>query len=103
MLLNKGKQMKTYQIKEAIKVLSTGGFLKEPENHFSKHACLFDNYGALIGYVTYNCYFEICDTLGYFNCGGLLKNGQNNPNLEAYFFKTINGDFSLINKLKAVA
>jgi len=95
--------MKTYKLKEAIKVLSHSGFLKEPENHFAKHGCLFDEFGALIGYVTYDCYFEICETLGYFNCGGLLKNGQNDPNQAAYFFKTINGDFFLINKLKAVA
>jgi hypothetical protein len=95
--------MKTYQFKEAIKILSIGGFLKEPSNHFSKHACLFDNYGALVGQVTYNCYFEICDTLGYFNCGGLLKNGKNDASQESYFYKTINGNFDLINKLKAVA
>ena len=90
--------MKTYQLKEAIKVLSQGGFLKEPEYHFSKHAFLYDNLGTLIAQVTYNCYFEICETLGYFNCGGLLKNGQNDPNQAAYFFKTVTGDFSLINK-----
>jgi len=95
--------MKTYQLKEAIKVLSVGGFLKEPENHFAKHAILLDHNGNLLGQVTYNCYFEICETLGYFNCGGLLKNGKNDPNQESYFYKTITGNFDLINNLKKAA
>lgn len=68
--------MKTYRLKEAIQVLAHGGFIKEPSYYFSKHTPLFDKFGAIIGWVTYDCYFEISDALGYEHNGGLLKSGR---------------------------
>ena len=95
--------MKTFKLKEAITVLSRKGFIQEPDNHFSTHACLYDEKGEWIGKVTYDCYFEICETLGYFNCGGLLKNDKTANNSSTYFFQTVNGDFSVVQKLKEAA
>lgn len=92
--------MKTYKFKEAIKVLSYGGFIKEPSYYFTKHTPLFSKHGALIGFVTYDCYFEICDSLG-----GVLKLGKNFEELDtdrATPFRTISGDFNLVDKMLAV-
>ena len=68
--------MKTYKFKEAIQVLAHGGFIKEPSYYFSKHTPLFDKYGDLVGQVTYNCYFDITEALGWSHHGGLLKSGK---------------------------
>ena len=98
--------MKTYRLKEAIQVLAHGGFVKEPSYYFSKHSPLFDKFGALIGWVTYNCYFEITDALGYEHNGGLLKSGRRFENLDtdrATPFCTISGDFYLVDKMLEVA
>lgn len=94
--------MKTYKLKDAIKILSQGGFIKEPGYYFSKHTELFDSFGVLMGYVTYNCYFDISDALGYEQNGGLLKSGHKFNGLDtdrASPFKTINGDFYLVDKM----
>jgi len=98
--------MKTYKLKEAIQVLAHGGFIKEPSYYFSKHSPLFDKFGALIGWVTYNCFFEITDALGYEHNGGLLKSGRKFEGLDtdrATPFSTISGDFYLVDKMLAVA
>lgn len=102
--------MKTYKFKEAVQVLAHGGFIREPSNHFSKHTSLFNKYGALIGYVTYNCYFDICDVLGYAHQDGLLKSGKNTEYIPKEFddvnyawnYKTISGDLSLCKKMENV-
>ena len=97
--------MKTYKLKEAIQVLAHGGFIKEPSYYFSKHSPLFDKFGALIGFVTYNCYFEITDALGYQHNGGLLNSGRKFEGLDtdrATPFSTINGNFCLVDKMLAV-
>ena len=97
--------MKTYKLKEAIQVLAHGGFIKEPDYYFCKHTSLFDKFGALIGCVTYNCYFEIIDTLGYAHNQGLLKSGRKFEGLNtdrATPFSTIVGDFCLVDKMLAV-
>lgn len=99
-------QMKTYRLKEAIQVLAHGGFVKEPSYYFSKHSPLFDKFGALIGWVTYNCYFEITDALGYEHNGGLLKSGRRFEGLDtdrATPFCTISGNFYLVDKMLEVA
>ena len=97
--------MKTYKFKEAIKVLAHGGFIKEPSYYFTKHTPLFSNYGALIGFVTYDCYFEIIDSLGYEHNGGMLKSGRKFQGFDtdrATPFSTITGDFYLVDKMLAV-
>jgi hypothetical protein len=102
--------MKTYRLKQAIEVLSHGGFIKEPKFYFSKHAPLFNKFGALVGYVTYDCYFDICESLGYAHCGGLLKSGKRTEYLPqndelvnyAWDYKTISGDLSLCKKMDDV-
>ena len=98
--------MKTYKLKQAITVLAHGGFIKEPGYYFSKHTPLFDKFGALIGHVTYNCYFEITEALGWSHHGGLLKSGkytENTPNDDAWGFSTISGNFNLVSKMRAVS
>lgn len=98
--------MKTYNFKEAIKVLSHGGFIKEPMYHFTTHAPLFDGCGIQIGQVTYNCYFDITDALGYTHNGGLLKSGKYSENSElqeSWGFNTITGDFNLVVKMAELA
>ena len=97
--------MKTYKFKEAIKVLAHGGFIKEPSYYFTKHIPLFSKYGALIGFVTYDCYFEIIDSLGYEHNGGMLKSGRKFQGFDtdrATPFSTINGDFYLVDKMLEV-
>jgi hypothetical protein len=99
-------QMKTYRLKEAIQVFAHGGFVKEPSYYFSKHSPFFDKFGALIGWVTYNCYFEITDALGYEHNGGLLKSGRRFEGLDtdrATPFCTISGNFYLVDKMLEVA
>jgi hypothetical protein len=94
--------MKTYRLKEAIQVLSHGGFIKEPSYYFSKHTSLFDKFGDLLGCVTYDCYFEITDALGYEHNNGLLKSGRRFVGLDtdrATPFSTITGDFYLVDKM----
>ena len=98
--------MKTYKLKDAITVLAHGGFIKEPGYYFSTHCPLFDKYGALIGQVTYNCYFDITDTLGWSHHNGLLKSGKYFENAEsddAWHYSTISGNFDLVVKMKAVS
>ena len=98
--------MKTYKLKDAITVLSHGGFIKEPGYYFSTHAPLFDKFGVLVGQVTYNCYFDICDALGYANNGGLLKSGRYFEGFDtdrASPFHTITGDFYLVDKILQTA
>jgi hypothetical protein len=98
--------MKTYKLKDAITVLAHGGFIKEPGYYFSTHAPLFDKYGAWIGNVTYNCYFDITETLGYSHNDGLLKSGrytENAPNDDAWSYSTITGNFDLVSKMKQLA
>jgi hypothetical protein len=97
--------MKTYKLKDAIKVLAHGGFIKEPSYYFTKHTPLFSKYGAIIGFVTYDCYFEIIDSLGYQNNGGLLKSGRKFEGFDtdrATPFSTISGDFCLVDKMLEV-
>lgn len=102
--------MKTYRLKEAIQVLAHGGFIREPSNYFSTHTTLFNRYGALVGYVTYNCYFDICDALGYAHQYGLLKSGKHTKYVPKEFddvnyawnYKTISGDLSLCKKMECV-
>lgn len=94
--------MKTYKLNEAIKILSYGGFIKEPGYYFSKHTELFDSTGVIVGYVTYDCYFDISDALWYEQNGGLLKSGHTFDGLDtdrALPFKTISGDFYLVDKM----
>jgi hypothetical protein len=94
--------MKTYRLKEAIQVLAHGGFIKEPSYYFSKHTSLFDKFGDLLGCVTYDCYFEITDALGYEHNNGLLKSGRRFVGLDtdrATPFSTITGDFYLVDKM----
>ena len=94
--------MKTYRLKEAIQVLAHGGFIKEPSYYFSKHTSLFDKFGDLLGCVTYDCYFEITDALGYEHNNGLLKSGRRFVGLNtdrATPFSTITGDFYLVDKM----
>jgi hypothetical protein len=98
--------MKTYKLKEAIKVLAHGGFIKEPSYYFSKHTPLFDKFGALIGWVTYDCYFEVTESLGYEHNDGLLKSGRRFEGLDtdrATPFSTISGNFYLVDKMLEVA
>jgi len=98
--------MKTYKLKEAIQVLSHGGFIKEPTYYFSKHSPLFDKFGVMIGLVTYDCYFEVTDALGYQHNGGLLKSGRKFEGYDtdrATPFSTITGDFNLVDKMLEVA
>ena len=98
--------MKTYKFKEAIQVLSHGGFIKEPSYYFSKHTPLFNKYGELLGSVTYDCYFEISDALGYEHNGGLLKSGKKFNGFDtdrASPFSTIKGDFYLVDKMLLVS
>ena len=98
--------MKTYKLKEAIQVLAHGGFIKEPGYYFSTHAPLFNKFGALIGQVTYNCYFDVTAALGYEHNGGLLKSGRRFTGLDtdrATPFSSISGDFYLVDKMLEVA
>jgi hypothetical protein len=98
--------MKTFKLKEAIQILARGGFIKEPSNCFSTHAPLFDKFGALIGQVTHNCYFDVTDALGHEHNDGLLKSGTRFEGLDtdrATPFKTITGDFYLVDKMLEVA
>lgn len=97
--------MKTYKLKDAIKVLAHGGFIKEPSYYFSKHTPLFNKFGEIVGCVTYDCYFEICDALGYEHSGGLLKSGRKFQGFNtdrATPFSTISGDFYLVDKMLEV-
>ena len=98
--------MKTYKLKDAITVLAHGGFIKEPGYYFSTHCPLFDKYGALVGQVTYNCYFDITDKLGWSHHNGLLKSGKYFENAEsddAWHYSTISGNFDLVAKMKEVS
>jgi hypothetical protein len=98
--------MKTYKLKEAIQVLAHGGFIKEPSYYFSTHAPLFNKFGELVGQVTYNCYFDVTDALGWSHHGGLLKSGKYFENTEsdyAWHYSTISGDFHLVNKMLQVS
>ena len=98
--------MKTYKLKDAITVLAYGGFIKEPGYYFSTHCPLFDKYGELVCQVTYNCYFEITEALGWSHNGGLLKSGkytENAPNDDAWGYSTISSSFDLVSKMKQVS
>jgi len=98
--------MKTYKLKESIQILSHVGFIKETSNCFSTHTPLFDKFGVLIGQVTHNCYFDVTDALGYEHNDGLLKSGRRFTGLDtdrATPFKTISGDFYLVDKMLKVA
>lgn len=103
--------MKTYRLKKAIQVLNEGGFIKEPKYYFSKHTALFDKSGELIGCVTYDCYFDLCDALGYAHSNGLLKSGKRKEFTPKEFdtvnwawdYETISGDLSLCKKMEKVA
>jgi len=97
--------MKTYKLKEAIQVLAHGGFIKEPGYYFSTHAPLFNKFGALIGQVTCNCYFDVTAALGYEHNGGLLKSGRRFTGFDtdrATPFSTITGNFDLVDKMLQV-
>lgn len=98
--------MKTYKFKDAIKVLAHGGFIKEPSYYFSRHTPLFNKFGLIVGLVTYDCYFEIVDSLGFEHNNGLLKSGRKFEGLStdrAAPFSTINGDFYLVDKMLEVS
>jgi hypothetical protein len=103
--------MKTYRLKEALQVLAHGGFIKEPKYYFVKHTPLFDKFGAMIGYVTYDCYFDICESLGYAHCGGLLKSGKRTEYTPEEFdtvnwaweYSTITGNLNLCKKMEDVS
>ena len=98
--------MKTYKLKDAIQVLAHGGFIKEPSYYFTKHTPLFDKFGAIVGWVTSDCYFEITGALGYEHIGGLLKSGRRFEGYDtdrATPFSTITGDFYLVDKMLEVA
>ena len=98
--------MKTYRLKEAIQILAHGGFIKEPSYYFSKHTPLFDKFGVIVGWVTYDCYFEISDALGYEHNGGLLKSGRKFEGFDtdrATPFSTITGDFYLVDKMLQIS
>lgn len=93
--------MKTFKFKEAIYELSHGGFIKEPSNYFSKHTGVYNKYGICICWVTYNCYFEITDALGYAHNTGILKSGKYEEyagNYSVWGFSTINGDFKYVDE-----
>jgi len=100
--------MKTYKLKEALQILSHGGFIKEPKYYFSKHTSLFNKDGDMVGYVTYDCYFDICDSLGYAHCDGLLKSGKRTEYIPKEFdtvnwawdYKTISGNLNLCKKME---
>jgi hypothetical protein len=102
--------MKTYRLKSALQVLSHGGFVKEPKAYFSKHTALFDKFGAMVGYVTYDCFFDICESLGYLHNGGLLKSGKHEQYVPKEFdtvnwawdYYTVSGDLSLCKKMESV-
>jgi hypothetical protein len=108
--LSKGNKMKTYKLKEAIQVLAHGGFIREPKYYFSKHTSLFNKHGALVGYITYDCYFDICETLGYAHHDGLLKSGKRTEYIPKEFdavnwsweYSTISGDLTLCKKMEDV-
>jgi hypothetical protein len=98
--------VKTYKLKEAIQVLAHGGFIKEPGYYFSKHTPLFDKFGAVVGWVTYDCYFEVTAALGYEHNGGLLKSGRLFEGLDtdrATPFSTITGDFLVVDTMLKVS
>jgi hypothetical protein len=103
-------KMKTYRLKAAIQILNEGGFVREPRHYFSKHTSLFDKFGSLVGYVTYDCYFDICDALGYAHQDGLLKTGKRDEYIPKEFdtvnyawdYKTISGNLSLCKKMEDV-
>jgi len=98
--------MKTYKLKEAIQVLAHGGFVKEPTYYFSKHSPLFDKFGKIVGCITYDCYFELTDALGYEHNGGLLKSGRKFTGYDtdrATPFSTITGDFYLVDTMLQVS
>jgi hypothetical protein len=93
--------MKTLKFKEAIYELSHEGFIKEPSNHFSKHTCIYNKYGICVGWITYNCYFEIVDALGYAHNIGILKSGKYEEYAgvsSVWHFSTINGDFKYVDE-----
>jgi hypothetical protein len=96
--------MATIKLKEAIKVLSHGGFIREPNNNWSTHAVLYNRFGFEYGQVTTDCYYEITETLGYANCEfGLLKSGHRDEyagNHDVWGFCTINGDFKYVDQSK---
>jgi len=106
----KGNEMKTYRLKDAIQILAHGGFIREPRYYFVKHTPLFDKHGAMIGYVTYDCYFDISETLGYVHNGGLLKSGKRTEYIPQEFdtinwaweYSTISGDLSLCKKMEDI-
>jgi hypothetical protein len=100
--------MKIYRLKQAVQVLAHGGFVKEPKYYFTKHTPLFDKFGDMVGHVTYDCYFDICDSLGYAHQDGLLKSGKRTEYIPAEFdtvnwaweYLTISGDLSLCKKME---
>ena len=97
--------MKTYKLKEAIQVLAHGGFIKEPGYYFSTHAPLFNKFGALIGQVTCNCYFDVTAALGYEHNGGLLKSGRRFTGFDNYIptpFRNITRNFDLLDNMLQV-
>jgi hypothetical protein len=89
--------MTTIKLKDAIKIISQGGYIKEPSNYFSSHTIILDKDCNHVGSITYNCYFEIKDCLS-----GLWKHGHQlngNDYLDkVYRYSTVKGDFKQLNQ-----
>jgi hypothetical protein len=93
---NKENIMKTIRLKEAIKTIALGGYIKEPSNYFSTHTSVLDDEGNCVGMVTYNCYFEVLDHLhGLWKFGHQLKGDDILE--KVYGYATVKGDFKKLN------
>jgi len=89
--------MATIKLKDAIKAIAQGGYIKEPSNYFSKHTSVLDKDFKYVGSVTYNCYFEVKDYLyGLWQHGSQLIDNEYLD--EAYHYSTITGDLKKLNQ-----
>lgn len=89
--------MNTIKLKEAIRVISQGGYIQSPSNHFVTHTSILDDKGRPIGRVTQDCYFEVMDCLyGLWKHGCQLK-GEDFME-KVYHYSTIKGDFKQLNQ-----
>jgi len=90
--------MNTIKLKEAIRVIAQGGFIKNPSNHFSTHTSLCDKDGLQVGRVTQDCYFEVMDCLhGLWTHGNHMK-GEDYME-KVHHYSTIKGNFKQLNKV----
>jgi hypothetical protein len=90
--------MNTIKLKEAIRVIAQGGFIKSPSNHFSTHTSLCNKDGIEVGRVTQDCYFEVMDCLhGLWTHGNHMK-GEDYME-KVHHYSTIKGNFKQLNKV----